>query len=156
MQAEGIVVRLVGARAYVKIKRSGGCGRCHEVGGCGGVGQDDAHCEEFVVDNSFGAQNGQRVSVDVPEGATLTAALLAYGMPLLAILLGAGLASWLWQSDVAVALGAGGALGHRDGPVTQVPHVSGTGPAPLGVGGGGVLLPAVSGGLHRRHHHLCL
>jgi len=94
----------------VKIKRSGGCGRCHEVGGCGGVGQDDAHCEEFVVDNSFGAQNGQRVSVDVPEGATLTAALLAYGMPLLAILLGAGLASWLWQSDVAVALGAGGFL----------------------------------------------
>jgi len=106
VQAEGIVVRLAGTRAYVKIKRSGGCGRCHEVGGCGGVGQDDSHCEEFVVDNSFGAQSGQRVSVEVPEGATLKAAMIAYGLPLLAILLGAGLASWIWHSDLAVALGA--------------------------------------------------
>ena len=28
--------------------------------------------------------------------------------------------------------------------------------APIGAGAGGVFLPAVSGGLHRRHPHLCL
>lgn len=106
MQAEGTVVRLEGAHAHVKVMREQGCGRCHEVGGCGGQGHD-SKCQEFVVDNTFGAHMGQRVRIEVPEGAALTAALLMYGVPLLALLLGAGLGRLVSPDDAAVAAGAG-------------------------------------------------
>ena len=106
MQSEGVVTRIEGSRAYVKVRRSGGCGRCHEVGGCGGVSQDESRNQEFLVVNSFGANAGQRVRLEIPDGATVMAALLAYGLPLLALVLGAVVASFVWQTDLAAALGA--------------------------------------------------
>lgn len=106
MQAEGTVVRREGDNAIVKVVRSGGCGRCHEIGGCGGDGHEQ-RCEEFFVDNVFGAQDGQRVTIEIPEGVALKAAVLMYGIPLLALLGGAALARLLSSSDLAVATGGG-------------------------------------------------
>lgn len=105
MQAEGTVMRLEGVIAHVKVMREQGCGRCHEVGGCGGQGHE-AKCQEFVVDNTFGAHQGQRVRIEVPEGAALSAALLMYGLPLLALLAGAGLGRLASAADGVVAAGA--------------------------------------------------
>lgn len=110
MQSEAVVTRLDRTRAYVKVMRAGGCGRCHEVGGCGGVSQDESRCQEFLVENVFGASAGQRVLLEIPDGATFVAALLAYGLPLLALVFGAGSASFFWQTDLAAALGAVGGL----------------------------------------------
>lgn len=110
MQSEGVVTRIEGARAYVKVIRTGGCGRCHEVGGCGGVSQNESRNQEFLVANAFGASAGQRVRLEIPDGATLKAALLAYGLPLLALVFGAGAAFFVWQTDLAAALGAAGGL----------------------------------------------
>jgi sigma-E factor negative regulatory protein RseC len=105
VQTEGTVVRREGVFAYVRVVRSGGCGRCHEIGGCGGQGHE-SHVEEFFVDNVFGAGAGQKVCIEIPDGATLKAALLMYGVPLCALLLAAGLAYWIDTSDLVVALGA--------------------------------------------------
>lgn len=105
MQAEGTVTRLEGSNAHVKVMREQGCGRCHEVGGCGGQGHD-SKCQEFVVDNTFGAAQGQRVRIEVPEGAALVAALLMYGVPLLALLAGAGVGRLVSPDDAIVAAGA--------------------------------------------------
>lgn len=105
MQAEGTVMRLEGGSAHVKVMREQGCGRCHEAGGCGGHGHD-SKCQEFVVDNAFGAVQGQQVRIEVPEGAALTAALLMYGVPLLALLCGAGLGRLVSPGDGVVAAGA--------------------------------------------------
>ncbi|GAB2903404.1 hypothetical protein GCM10027046_36000 [Uliginosibacterium flavum] len=110
MQSEGVVTRIDGARAYVKVMRAGGCGRCHEAGGCGGVNQDESRAQEFLVMNSFGANVGQQVRLEIPDGATVMAALLAYGLPLLALVLGAAAASFVWQTDLAAALGAASGL----------------------------------------------
>ena len=106
MQSEGLVTRIEGTRAYVKVRRSGGCGRCHEVGGCGGVSKDESRNQEFLVVNSFGANVGQHVRLEIPDGATVMAALLAYGLPLLAIILGSVVGSLVWQTDLAAAIGA--------------------------------------------------
>lgn len=106
MQAEGTVTRLEGSIARVSVLRQQGCGRCHEPGGCGGQGHGE-RCQEFLVDNAFGARPGQRVRIEVPEGATLKAALLLYGSPLLALLFGALLGRVSGLGDAAVALGAG-------------------------------------------------
>lgn len=103
MQAEGVVVRLAGDCAYVSVQRAKGCGRCHEAGGCGGD-FEVARCEEFVVDNLFGAKLGQRVTLEVPAGATLRAAALAYGIPLVLTLLGAALGAAYGGSELLTAL----------------------------------------------------
>jgi sigma-E factor negative regulatory protein RseC len=109
VQAEGTVVRLDGAIACVKVVRSGGCGRCHEMGGCGAQGHE-SHIEEFFVDNTYGASSGQNVRIEIPEGAALTAAALMYGVPLVALFLAAGLAYGIDGSDGVVALSALGGL----------------------------------------------
>jgi sigma-E factor negative regulatory protein RseC len=106
VQAEGIVVRCEAGSAHVKVRRSGGCGRCHEVGGCGGVSADDASCQEYLVGNALGANLGDRVLIEVPEGVALRAASLAYLLPLAGVLLGAFIAFLAWHSDLASALGA--------------------------------------------------
>jgi sigma-E factor negative regulatory protein RseC len=106
MLAEGVVVRLEETRAYVKIRRPEGCGRCHEEGGCGGVVQEESRCQEFLVDNDIGAKAGQRVSVEVPEGAALKAVLLAYGAPLGAMIAGSSVAFICWHSDLSASIGA--------------------------------------------------
>lgn len=112
MQVEGVVTRLDGTRAFVQVRRSGGCGRCHEAGGCHGGVLNDAqgrHCQEYLVDNSCAAPAGATVAVEVPEGAALKAALLAYGVPVVALLTCAGLAQSIYESDLGTLLG--GALG---------------------------------------------
>ncbi len=106
VQAEGVVLRCVDGLAQVKVQRAGGCGRCHETGGCGGVEREQASCQAYLVGNPLGAQPGDRVLLEVPPGAALRAALLAYVLPLAAVLLGALVASGLWHSDLAGVLGA--------------------------------------------------
>lgn len=112
MQVEGVVTRLDGVRAYVKVQRIGGCGRCHEAGGCQSGSLADPlskRCQEYAVDNPRGALPGARVAVEVPDGATLMAALLGYGVPVVGLLLGAAIGQYLAASDLGAVVG--GSLG---------------------------------------------
>lgn len=106
MQAEGVVTRVEGELAYVKVRRSGSCGRCHEAGGCGG-GAEASACRVFLLNNAFGALPGQNVRLEIPDGAALRVAFLVYGLPLLAILFGAGGGSFFFASDLAAVTGGG-------------------------------------------------
>ncbi len=106
MQAEGVVTRVVGGLAYVKVRRLGSCGRCHEAGGCG-AGAEASACQEFLLNNAFGALPGQHVCLEIPDGAALRVACLVYGLPLLAILLGAVVGTFFFASDLAAATGGG-------------------------------------------------
>lgn len=114
MEVEGIITRLDGPRAFVRVQRSVGCGRCHEPGGChGGVSSESRtqHCQEYAVDNACMAPAGAKVSVEVPDGATLRAALIAYGLPVTALLGCAALGQAVYASDLGAALGALAGLG---------------------------------------------
>jgi sigma-E factor negative regulatory protein RseC len=113
MEQEAAVIRVEGDHAYVEVGGTGGgCGRCHETGGCrsgipGQLFRSRRH--PFRVANSIGAIAGDRVVVRIREGALLQAALMAYAVPLAFLLGGACAGSALGETgreDAFAALGA--------------------------------------------------
>ncbi|MEN3110088.1 SoxR reducing system RseC family protein [Uliginosibacterium paludis] len=108
MQADGVVVGSAAGVARVRVQRSGGCGRCNEPGGCGNAA--DSRCDEFVVLNELNVRPGDRVLIDIPEGAALRAAMLAYGLPLCGTVLGAIAGFAAGGSDMASLAGAAAGL----------------------------------------------
>lgn len=102
-----VVRALDGARALVEVE-SGGCGRCHEKGGCGGQHLTQMFCsgpKTYLADNGFGAQVGDSVTVAIAAGAVRQTANLAYGLPLTATIIGALMGMQL-AGDVAAMAGA--------------------------------------------------
>ncbi|MGC3964362.1 MAG: SoxR reducing system RseC family protein [Rhodocyclaceae bacterium] len=114
MQVEAMVTRADARLAIVRVvKTSGGCGRCDEPGGCRSAMLGEVlgpRCGEYAVDNVLAAVPGTRVTLEVPDGAPLRAAVLAYLVPLLLMLCGAALGQWLTASDAWAAAGAMAAL----------------------------------------------
>lgn len=117
MEQEAIVSRIEECHAYVEICEDGGCGHCHEVGGCKSgilIQLFNDKPRQFRIINRIGARQGERVIVRIAEGATLRAALLTYLVPVLFLLLGGALGKTMMEGgDGATALGAlgGFALG---------------------------------------------
>lgn len=109
MDQEAIVARVEGEHAYVEVG-AGGCGRCHETGGCqsGILGQMfSSKPRQFRLVNRIGAVPGDHVVVRVEEGATLRAALAIYILPLIFLLLGAVAGAELdGHRDASAAQGA--------------------------------------------------
>lgn len=105
------VVRLVDAGEALVEVAQGGCGRCHEKGGCGGQQLTQMFCSgprQYRVDNAIGAAIGDRVTVAVAPGSLRQSANLAYGLPVLALVAGA-LAGGALAGDGGAMLG--GAVG---------------------------------------------
>lgn len=106
-EAKGVVTALDGAYAEVRMDEVG-CGRCHEEGGCGGTNLATMLCRTprvFRVLNPGGTQIGDHVTVVVAAGAVRRTALLAYGLPLAALFLGAFVGS-AFLGDLAAIAGA--------------------------------------------------
>lgn len=132
------VVRSVDATGAVVEVDKGGCGRCHEKGGCGGQSLTQAFCSgprRYRVDNDIGAQPGDSVRVAVAAGTLRRGANLAYGMPVLGLIGGAVIGN-LFAGDVGAI--AGGLLGlivafalvsrrarHPVGDACSRPHIIG-------------------------------
>jgi len=106
------VVRAVdGVEAVVEVE-SGGCGRCHEKGGCGGQNLTQMFAsgpKTYRVDNDFGATVGEHVIIAIAPGSVRQTANLAYGIPIVSSLAGAIAGSAL-ADDLGAMLGAGLAL----------------------------------------------
>lgn len=104
----GVVRALDGDEALVEVEQ-GGCGRCHEEGGCGGQQLTQMFCsgpKSYRAENAVGAAVGDRVTVATLAGDIRKTANLAYGLPLLATILGA-----VFGMSVAGDLGGiGGAI----------------------------------------------
>lgn len=103
IDAQGIITACHGDTAEVLMDETG-CGRCHEDGGCGGNNIGKLLCNSprtFEVLNPGQSAIGERVTVVIAEGAVRRSALLAYVVPLLALLVGA-----LGGSAVAGDVGA--------------------------------------------------
>lgn len=87
----GVVRALDGSDALVEVEQ-GGCGRCHEEGGCGGQQLTQMFCggpKSYRAENTIGAGVGDRVVVATAPGSVRRTANLAYGMPLLGAIGGA-------------------------------------------------------------------
>ena len=114
MENRGVVTRIEGQYAMVEVKPvSGGCGRCHEVGGCGSNLINESLRPQklniYRLPNRIDAKVGDAVMISVPEGAVLRAALLAYLLPLLFLIVGAALGTAA-GSDRDALIGAGAGL----------------------------------------------
>lgn len=77
MREVGLVTKLKGEFASVRIGRHSACGSC---GKCG-MSQNQKHVD-FFVKNSLNAQPGDRVVLDIKDTNTLKLALVAYVIPL--------------------------------------------------------------------------
>lgn len=87
----GVVRALDGSDALVEVEQ-GGCGRCHEEGGCGGQQLTQMFCsgpKSYHAENTIGAGVGDHVVVATAPGSVRHTANLAYGIPLLSAIGGA-------------------------------------------------------------------
>lgn len=95
-----------GEFALVEVEH--GCGRCQEKGGCGGQHLTQMFCsapKRYKVENRIGALAGEHVRVAVEDGAVRTSANLAYGFPILGLLIG-GVAGQVLAGDPGAIGGA--------------------------------------------------
>jgi sigma-E factor negative regulatory protein RseC len=104
------VIRAEGAAAWVVSEAPSSCGACGGKGCGSSVFNRLWHPDhpEYQVANPIGASPGEAVVVGLPEGALLQASGAAYLVPLLALLLGAGLGQLLGgpeSGELAAALG---------------------------------------------------
>jgi len=91
IDAQGTITALDGEYAIVRMDETG-CGRCHEHGGCGGNNLGKMFCSAprtFRVLNPRNSAIGERVTIAIAEGAVRRSATIAYGLPLLALFVGA-------------------------------------------------------------------
>lgn len=105
------VTAVVGEEAMVQVKQ-GGCGRCHEKGGCGGQQLTQMFCgapKMYRVDNPLGAVVGDEVEIAIAPGSVRKTANLAYGLPLLACI-AAAVAGTALAGDPGGIAGAVGGL----------------------------------------------
>ena len=103
----GIVRALDGSDALVEVEQ-GGCGRCHEEGGCSGQQLTQMFCsgpKSYHAENTIGAGVGDRVVVATAPGSVRRTANLAYGVPLLSAI-GGAFAGMQFGGDAGAVIGA--------------------------------------------------
>jgi len=113
MTTEQITIQAVvrtrdGMFANVEVEQ-GGCGRCHEKGGCGGQQLTQMFCKgskTYHVENTIGAVVGDRVTIAIAAGSISRTANLAYILPLIATVAGAVLGA-SFGGDLSAVMGAG-------------------------------------------------
>lgn len=103
----GIVRRVEGESVWVEAEH-GGCGRCHEKGGCGGANLTQIFCQKkksWQLHNSIGASLGETVEISLPAHTVRHSITLAYGLPLLSALF-AAIVGQAWHGESGAILGA--------------------------------------------------
>jgi sigma-E factor negative regulatory protein RseC len=120
IEQTAVVVSVQGDLAEVEGERQGACGGCAVDGACATsvIASYFGHRRPVLqAGNPIGARPGDRVIIGLPEGALLTASLLAYLAPLLsmigAAIAGAQIADFLAPSYVrglSILAGLGGLI----------------------------------------------
>lgn len=107
------VVRAFDAGDVLLEVEQGGCGRCHEKGGCGGQNLTQMFCsgpKAYRLRDPGGLSVGDRVKVAIAAGAVRRSANLAYGLPLAGLIGGAVVGMQVAADAGAMAGGAAGVL----------------------------------------------
>ena len=97
LETRAIVVKIEGQHALVQSNQGNGCDQCNGKG-CGTGKLSGLFCNKprhFQVDNQINAGVGDEVIVSVAEGAVLRGIGLVYLLPLLLLVIGAGIGSAL-------------------------------------------------------------
>lgn len=110
IEASGEVLAVRDGYAWVQVRPMSECAHCRGGQGCGrallaGLGGERDRVVRAV--NHSDAAAGDAVTVELDQGAVMTAALWLYAVPLIGLLAGAVLAHWCVGGDVATLAGAG-------------------------------------------------
>jgi len=98
VKEQATVTGLDGNWALVQMQRQSACSHCDLSNGCGtgAIGRLLGHRRKPVmIKNEHRLRPGDSVMLGLPEGAFLMASLLIYGLPLLGLIVGGMLASWI-------------------------------------------------------------
>lgn len=117
LETRATIVQIKDDRATVNAHQVSGCEQCNGQG-CGSSKVAQLFCSQpryFEVDNPIGAQPGDEVIVSVADGAVLRGIGLMYVLPILFMVVGAGLASWSVDAQGDLYVAAGGGLGLLSG-----------------------------------------
>lgn len=113
LEQQALVLALDQQQAQVEVIREKPCAICGQTRGCGVSiwGRLFGHqSARFYLQNSLQAQVGDHIIIGVAEGAVMMGAWIAYGLPLLLLLLGAivgtMMISWSAASDINTIIGA--------------------------------------------------
>jgi sigma-E factor negative regulatory protein RseC len=87
---QGIVEKIAGNKAVIRIERTSACATCESRGHC-----EMASDQKMVIEvpNELNARDGDRVEVSIPSGALLKLGLAVYLFPIFALIAGAGAGS---------------------------------------------------------------
>ncbi|WP_111497476.1 SoxR reducing system RseC family protein [Marinobacter bohaiensis] len=117
IEENGTVVAVNGDEAWVQTIRQSTCGTCNARKGCGQgalARLSDGRANQVKVANTAGARVGDPVVLGIGERQLLTASLLVYALPLLALLVGALAGASLGEAGDGPAI-LGGLLGLASG-----------------------------------------
>ena len=106
---QGIIHEIKGNSALVRIQKSSACNHCNSKGSCN-ISNRDIIVE---VNNELQAKPGDYVEVSIPEGSILKLSALVYFFPVIALLVGAFLGSFLskhLQTDPTMTAIIGGGI----------------------------------------------
>lgn len=112
---EATVAAVADGKATVDVSvLEGGCGRCHEIGGCGSHNLAQMSCSKShkaELSNSLGAKVGDRVAIGIDRSTISTLATRFYVVPLLFVMAGAAIGQTLTGHDASVGAVIGAAIG---------------------------------------------
>lgn len=83
MEQTVVVMEATHGEALVRGRRATACGSCAGKSACGTLGSWVERFAEMRVANPLGAKIGDEVTIEVPDGEFLRAALRLYGAPML-------------------------------------------------------------------------
>lgn len=101
-----IVKRLEDNFAWVETNPATSCSRCKGGNGCSSISISRLFCsskQQFKVISHLPLSVGDVVTIGLADEVMIKTALWSYGLPLLALVVGALLGGWLWpeKSDIA-------------------------------------------------------
>jgi sigma-E factor negative regulatory protein RseC len=85
---EGIIENVHGSKATIQLKRSAACAHCESHGTCEVADEKNMH---VVLTNELHARAGDRVEIGLPSHSLLKLSLVVYFLPVVALVVGAGL-----------------------------------------------------------------
>ncbi len=106
------ITRIEGDAAWVSGKAPASCGACAGKGCGSSIFSRFWHPDEpeYRVDNPIGAAPGESVVIGLPDGVLLRATLTSYGMPLVLLLISAGVGNHLFGEPGSISGGLFGLL----------------------------------------------
>ncbi|MBP6808026.1 MAG: SoxR reducing system RseC family protein [Chromatiaceae bacterium] len=114
IEETAIVVAHEPGIAWVETRRRNACGACSQSAGCGSALLSRLFApgaNRLALEDGLGVAIGERVVIGIPDDLLVRAALIAYLLPLLTLVMGAVLADGWQLAEIEVALASIAGLG---------------------------------------------